>query len=118
MKIYLAGTLSRPYVINGGGMDIYLAGGISGNLFPLWKEIANGGGTQMNIYLAGEYPIKNGRDALKLNGGGQLILESYFYCRKNDIIQKLIPRLGGFLLDSGAFTFIQGNGSVDWERYT
>ena len=101
-------------------MNIYLAGGVSGNLFPLWKEIANGGGTQMNIYLAGEHSVRNGRDALKLNGGGQLILESFYYCRKNDVIIKLLPRFESFMLDSGAFTFMQGANSetIDWDGYT
>lgn len=69
MNLYLAGTMSRPYVFNewtsiwqertgkpksskkksGGGqtMNIYLAGGILGNLQPDWKRLAqkiNGGG--------------------------------------------------------------------------
>lgn len=87
MRVYLAGTGSRPYVLElceyilrarmengpsfakfiGGGMDVYLAGGISGNLFPEWKKIVNGGGTNMKIYLAGEHPVKNGKFA---TGGG------------------------------------------------
>lgn len=95
-------------------MDIYLAGGISGNLFPIWKQIANGGGYNEPILGRGASDEK----WQTCSRGGQLILESYFYCRKNDVIPKLLPRLGGFLLDSGAFTFIQGNGSVDWDRYT
>jgi len=70
----------------------------------------------MNLYLAGEHPVKNGRLA---SGGGQLILESFFYCRKNDVVPKLLPLLGGFLLDSGAFTFMTGNGGkCDWDKYT
>lgn len=81
------------------------------------NEYLTGGG--MNIYLAGEHPVKNGRQSQILHGGGQLILESFYYCRKNDVIAKLLPLLGGFLLDSGAFTFMQGNGGkCDWDRYT
>lgn len=94
-------------------MDIYLAGGISGNLFPIWKQIANGGGYEC---LPGRGTP--GEERAICSRGGQLILESYYYCRKNDVIPKLLPRLGGFLLDSGAFTFMQGNGGrCDWDAY-
>lgn len=47
-----------------------------------------------------------------------LVLESFFYCRKNEVVPKLLPTLGGFLLDSGAFTFIQGKTLVNWDEYT
>ena len=95
-------------------MDIYLAGGISGNLRPLWAKIADEGGN-MKIYLAGNHPVKNGSLA---TGGGQKILESFYYARDNKVIQKLIPELGGFLLDSGAFSFVRGKKAVDWDAYT
>lgn len=81
----------------------------------------------MNIYLAG----RNGKTQilLKLYGGGQeiarfpktqgqQILESFFYCRDNQWMPLLIPRFKSFLLDSGAFTFMQGRGAVDWRAYT
>ena len=94
-------------------MDIYLAGGISGNLFPVWRKIANGGGYE---YL----PCRraSGEEWPSGSRGGQKILESFYYCRDNEVIQKLIPSLGGFLLDSGAFTFMTGTGSADWDDYT
>lgn len=118
-------------------MTVFLAGGITGNLFPIWKKIANGG---MNIYIAGEHPVKNGRIALQIIGGqdsmnlflagtlsrpyvmentqGIKILESFYYCRNNEVIPKLLPYMGDFLLDSGAFSFMSGKGAVDWDRYT
>ena len=68
----------------------------------------------MKIYLAGEHPVKNGSLA---TGGGHKILESFYYARDNKVIQKLIPELGGFLLDSGAFSFMQGKEAVDWDAY-
>ena len=37
MKIYLAGGGTRPYVI----MDLFLAGGISGNISAAWKRLAH-----------------------------------------------------------------------------
>lgn len=76
----------------------------------------------MNLYLAGE----NGKtrflaEVIKNDGystkGKQLILESFYYARDNTTIQKLIPYLGGFLLDSGAFSFLQGKEGVDWDKY-
>lgn len=73
MDIYLAGENGKSrflWEIYRGGktdMDIYLAGGISGNLRPLWTKIADGGGN-MKIYLAGEHPVKNGSLA---TGGGR-----------------------------------------------
>lgn len=93
----------------------------------------------MNIFLAGEHPVKNGKVALTTGGGynmnlfiagtmsrpyvtesgeGFKILESFYYCRDNEVIPKLLPILGDFLLDSGAFSFMQGKGAVDWDRYT
>lgn len=98
-------------------MNIYLAGGISGNLSSLWKSSIGGG--RMKIYLAGEHPVKNGSRAQALAGGQHIILESFYYARNNSWIESIIPKLDDFLLDSGAFTAMQGNaGGVDWESYT
>lgn len=44
------------------------------------------------------------------------ILESFFYCDKDT--ERLLPMYGDFLLDSGAFTFMQNSGTrVAWEEY-
>ena len=45
------------------------------------------------------------------------ILESFYYCDADT--ERLLPYFGDFLLDSGAFTFMQGNhnGVIDWEEY-
>lgn len=101
MNVYLAGTFSRPYVLNltGGGMELYLAGGISGNLSAEWRKISE---------------VADYENILPKNGQ---ILESYYYCRANNWMPKLIPTLRGFLLDSGAFTFMSGAGRVDWDAY-
>lgn len=69
----------------------------------------------MNIFLAGEHTVKNGSLA---TGDGAKILESFYYCRKNPYVVPLMKRWGDFILDSGAFTFMQGAGAVDWDRYT
>lgn len=136
MNVYLAGGGSRPYVF----MNLFLAGGISGNISKSWKELArqiieqcesisqekterqesletSWGGRLMNLYLAGEHPVKNGRIAAQ-RGGQYNILESFYYCKNNAFIPVLIPHLKSFLLDSGAFTFMQGKASVNWDSYT
>lgn len=94
-------------------MDIYLAGGISGNLRPLWMKIADGGGQYEDILGRGA----SSKERQSCHRGGQKILESFYYARDNKVIQKLIPDLGGFLLDSGAFSFMQGKEAVDWDAY-
>lgn len=45
------------------------------------------------------------------------ILESFYYV--DDDTERLLPYFGDFLLDSGAFTFMQGshNGTVNWNDY-
>lgn len=44
------------------------------------------------------------------------ILESFFYADEDT--ERLIPHFGDFLLDSGAFTFMQGKGgSPNWDEY-
>ena len=57
-----------------------------------------------------------------LGGGGipnwkPYILESFYYADKDEI-QKLMPYFGDFLLDSGAFTFMQNSKThVNWNDY-
>lgn len=44
------------------------------------------------------------------------ILESFFYVNKET--EKLLPLFGDFMLDSGAFTFMQNNQNhLNWEEY-
>lgn len=69
----------------------------------------------MLIYIAGRHPIKNGKHS---HWGGLSILESFYYLRNNPEFHRLIQEFDSFLLDSGAFTFMSGNGSADWDRYT
>ena len=85
MKVFLAGIQGRYWLLerwksisqagteNGKSsqreresMDIYMAGGITGNLFPLMKQITHTHTHThtMQIYLAGEHPVKNGAYSL------------------------------------------------------
>jgi len=80
----------------------------------------------MKLYMAGTEPRKNYLfdNSCEAMGNPALlshinILESYYYLRKNTEFMNLVPHFGNFLLDSGAFTFMQGshNGKIDWDRY-
>ena len=135
MNVYLAGGGSRPYVF----MNIFLAGGISGNISATWKKLAHDieqcafisqERTERAVFSeksirGGEYDTLSRRRAsgeereLLTYQGGQScsILESYYYCRNNKYIPTLIPYLKSFLLDSGAFTFMQGKAAVNWDEY-
>ena len=47
------------------------------------------------------------------------ILESFYMLRDNEAFMNLLMRCNSFLLDSGAFTFMQGThqGEIDWDEY-
>jgi hypothetical protein len=73
------------------------------------------------IYGRDERRTVQTRDSLNYRGGipnwKPYILESYYYADKDEI-QKLMPYFGDFLLDSGAFTFMQNSKThVDWNNY-
>ncbi len=85
-------------------MNVYLAGTYSRDYV-------------VKLYLAGEHEVKNGSLA-KEHNNSLYILESYYYARKNKWIMQLLPRFKGFLLDSGAFTFMSDfENRVDWDEY-
>ena len=84
----------------------------------------------MRLFLATPHTIQRfpkGTEVLiQIIGGGDsgedkilnkpYILESFYYC--DDYTERLLPYFGDFLLDSGAFTFMQGtSGAVDWDTY-
>lgn len=109
-------------------VQIYLAGGVTGNLSAFWKEF-------MNIYLAGCYSrdyclIQAMQKFLSKTGEvvkecqqvreweGLSILETFYYLQNNKTFPKMIKDFGSFLLDSGAFTFMSNAGNiVDFDRY-
>ena len=72
----------------------------------------------MKIYLAGN-GLWSWVDKSITGGGmgsGPYILESFFYADKET--ERQIPYMGDFLLDSGAFTFMQSSKThVDWNEY-
>lgn len=71
----------------------------------------------MQLFLAGVAPWRNegGYDGT-IKAYHPYILESFYYCDADT--ERLLPYFGDFLLDSGAFTFMQGNGSgTNWDDY-
>lgn len=78
-------------------MQIFLAGGMYGNQA---KAIEALGGSIPN----------------KLTNQRPFILESFYYADKDT--ERLLPYFGDFLLDSGAFTFMQNSKThVEWGEY-
>ena len=72
---------------------------------------------RMQLYLAGVWPWRSegGYDET-VTEYRPYILESFFYADEDT--ERLIPHFGDFLLDSGAFTFMQGKGgSPNWDEY-
>lgn len=70
----------------------------------------------MDIYLAGEHPVKNGTQCKTWKGCN--ILESFYYVRKNIHFSRLYYSCDNFLLDSGAFTFLQDKSQTcNWDVY-
>lgn len=127
-------------------MIIYLAGGISGNCFPLWRQLLsaiNRGGQDLKLYLAGTQGRRWCVDAY-LFGRGQKLKYEFVSCGGNalagdgdisaedegdppNILEsfyyadewtiKTIPLLKNFMLDSGAFTFFTLGKEVNWNQY-
>lgn len=112
-------------------MKIYLAGGVTGNLVSFWKEAMKiylaGTLTRpfifdeaMKIYLAGNAPRKeDGIYNDKIIDYKPYILESFFYIKnQHDWILKMRPFFKDFILDSGAFTYLNGlKDKPDWDKY-
>lgn len=70
----------------------------------------------MNVFLAGNLYDK---DRYAITTENLNVLESYFYLRNKEWMFPLIKEFKNFLLDSGAFTFMNQskNHKVDWDEY-
>lgn len=70
----------------------------------------------MKVYLAGTCGYVDGPGFYGDTVGDLYILESFYY--QKDWMQPLIKQFKEFLLDSGAFTYMSGNGAaVDFDKY-
>lgn len=122
-------------------MIIYLAGGITGNLIKEWQnfmnlylasiapELGKGGrlinhyNNDMKLFLVSgfqnETKLKKQKGFLEIKLNTLFILESYHYITKQEWMFPLFKEFKGFLLDSGAFTFMTSmkGQKVNWEQY-
>lgn len=75
----------------------------------------------MDVYLAGgsyENEIASIIEGCAKERGGVTdiaLLKSFYYCDKST--ERIIPKLGEFMLDSGAFTLFTSGRHVDWDEY-
>ena len=72
----------------------------------------------MHVFLAGVAPWKNeGVYDETIKKYRPYILESFYYCDEDT--ERLIPYFGDFMLDSGAFTFMQNvsERDINWDNY-
>lgn len=145
MKIFFAGCYSRPYCLQEMNvylatphsyptiledMKTYLAGITAGNFQDVWKQNVDSFDElvkvfdEMKVYCAIGEGAGTGvvyRDEETLKGETvqfykPFILESFYYVE--DWMKPYIRNWWNFLLDSGAFTFLQNAGtSVDWNDY-
>ena len=104
MTVYLAGTQSRPYVVE--------------NFYRNALKLTGGGRTEMLLYLAGKFPFNEEMWSDKVKALGVSILESFYYITPWQ--ERMIPHFKSFILDSGAFTLFtdksKGNG-IRGEEY-
>lgn len=93
------------------------------HLASLGTELGNGGrllnhyNSDMKVFLAGNQAWVKERYAIHLKEVNAL--ESYYYVVNQPWMFPLFNEFQGFLLDSGAFTFVtsQKGKEVDWEEY-
>ena len=118
MKLFLVGGESRHWIYDNIGniMQIFLAGENHK------KDIIQGlQKKDMKMFMAGTMYGNQSNAIVNLDIDLQkhrpYILESFYYA--DEVTEKLIPYFGDFLLDSGAFTFMQNKkkGNIDWHAY-
>lgn len=115
-------------------MKIFLAGGYTGNLRPLFDNIMKMhlAGTysrihiyeeSMKLFLAGVQPyhkdIQLSIESKFIEKNKPHILESFFYIRSiPEWYQERKHLFKSYILDSGAFSFFDGETQMDWVKYT
>lgn len=109
MRVYL-GT---PHTYD---MKVYLAGAAAGNNAKIWREGTADTNKVMRVFLAGLHADKNRAGSAGDFGQRIAVLESFYYIK--DWMLPYIKDHWHFMLDSGAFTFMQDKSvTVDWVEY-
>tara|TARA_R100000655_G_scaffold34745_1_gene67588 strand:- start:7550 stop:8443 length:894 start_codon:yes stop_codon:yes gene_type:complete len=121
MKVYLAGPHAYKNIFD---MKVYLAtphtydvGKLYSDNMKIYLAEAQHGETQkaMDVYLAG----LSSRPFVLKEQDKICVLESFYYIK--DWMIPYIQNEWNFLLDSGAFTFMndkKNNGNINWNEYT
>lgn len=121
MKVYLSAPHSNNFL---DGMKIFLAGAATGNNNAIWRNNTNNPNNAfkklglMDIYLAGTHAEKTRANANNDFAQKIYVLESFYYMQ--DWMLPYIKNHWHFLLDSGAFTFmnnVKKNNNVNWDEY-
>ena len=127
VRIYLAGEHTYPEIIAefliGTDGNMFLAGKKRADIMQVFLASLDSTGSMkgfcddMRLYLAGVAPWRNeGMYDDATRSYHPYILESFYYCDEDT--ERLLPYFGDFLLDSGAFTFMQGTGqNTNWDDY-
>lgn len=73
----------------------------------------------MKVYLSGNGWFDRLRLITAQNAENINLLQSFVYVQGEKTVLEIIPKLNGFILDSGAFTFMnsQAGKTIDWEYY-
>lgn len=112
----MSGNLKPAWARVASDMKLYLAGGnFKGEIIKyLARHML---GDDMKLYLAGVAPWReSGLYDQAVLEHRPYILESFYYIDADT--ERLLPYFGDFLLDSGAFTFMQNNkAAVNWDEY-
>ena len=125
MRIFLAGTASRKWVL----YENISGGRQRQESDPFWtahkrererERDGNAAGVAEDENISRRRSsVEGGQDRLYDGSYKQFhpyILESFYYADADT--ERLIPYMGDFLLDSGAFTFMQNSKThVDWNEY-
>lgn len=97
-------------------MRIYLAGGgIKVNTKCYWMDFLSYKHEDISSWTSPLERTGAIRQADRSGGGGAFILESFYYADK--WVERAIPKMGSFMLDSGAFTFFSAAKAVNFDEY-
>ena len=118
MIVYLVGENQKRHIIP------FVHGGYNENISCrdraealAYSRAEQSRADDMKLYLAGVAPWReNGLYNEAIHKHKPYILESYYYV--DDVTEKLLEYYGDFMLDSGAFTFMQNSKShLNWDEY-
>lgn len=118
--MYLQGEPAKPFLaqmLKETKMKVALAGGITGNLFPLftrWLDEQGDIEKAIEAFSNGDESYKQYIDPMRFHSQVS-VLESFYYI--NPRSEAVIERYEDILLDSGAFTLFTSGETANWDEY-